>query len=203
MNFPVLANQLTRVTHRSTRTQPMPDPDPHCRMTAIIETAAFTICSTAGGLLMAANSQTDFGVIIGGALAGAGIAGMLGAILAGTVKDMEIPRMTGLKRLATNFLFGILTIPVIPKIHRAWAPDEDLAMVAAGTAAAAALFGVVIFNIALPVLLRTVRVKASLLEPQEPRMLITDRRPTATDTSNTDTVILAPPVKPRKPESET
>jgi hypothetical protein len=124
------------------------------RMTALAEQIAVTIAPATGGIVVAANSETQLGVIFGAACAGAGIAGALGMLLSEFIKEMEIPKLVGLKRLAANWFCGLCSIPFASRVHRHWFPEDDIAIVAGSLAALVALMGVLVLRWWLPTFLR-------------------------------------------------
>ena len=199
MNYPTIPSTLARrslpamtpvVKIKSVAgTQFIPDPPLPCRMTAAAEFLTSTLIPAIGGTIMAATSPTDLGVIVGACFAGGGVAGALGMLISEAIPDYKIEKLTGLKRLAANWLAGLCAIPFVSAVRRAHFPDEDLGIVAAGLSAVFALFGVLVLAILIPMLVKAGRSRAQMklgIPDEEPRMVIPSR-PRETDTGNADT----------------
>lgn len=176
-------HSLVGTGHPSTHVaKPLPS---SCRMTTIAENLASTLLPATGGILMASHATGDMGLILGGAVAGAGVAGLLGMLLSESIPALQLPRLAGLRRLAANWLCGLCTIPFIGPIHRKYFVEEDLSMTSAGIAGVAGLVGVVVLAIVLPAVVTKARKKAEVLSEDE-------RHPVK---AAPDTVNLAPPKK--------
>lgn len=138
---------------------------PECRMTLAAEILTCVAAPAIGGVLVASNSQTDLGVVIGACFVGAGVSAALGMLVSESLPEYSVPRMQGLRRLIGNWLCGILAVPVSGAVHRKWFPEEDLALVSAGTAAVFAFFGVVVLMMLVPAILRL--AKSWLLQKEQ------------------------------------
>ncbi len=116
----------------------------------IVEAAVPTV----GGVILATSSKTEMGVILGACCAGSGITAILGMLLSEAIPAMRVPKIVGYRRLLANWLCGLTMIPVVGKIHRAYFPEDDLAMTAALTSGVAGLLGVSLLMIVIPRFLR-------------------------------------------------
>lgn len=104
----------------------------------------------AGAALMAAiYTRAEIIAVIGSIVAATAICGMLGLFFSEIIPALRIKGIEGTKRLIANWCAGLIAYWTAPHIRARYFPHSDIEMVAALTAAAQSVVGVLILKMIL------------------------------------------------------